>query len=151
MMMAKMLVLCGISGTGKTHARTTDPTLSSLPFVDIADVYKESDYKIDWEDATTELIRRARRLLAQNEVVVVEGYFLPRTPSRSMLIQDSRVGGYEIELRLFKAPIEVCIQRIMDQYERGEVTFKDAESRIGIAKRVWKKHRWQLQETDEED
>ena len=39
--MRKVIVLAGVSGVGKTHARLTDPTLRDLPCVDIADVYRE--------------------------------------------------------------------------------------------------------------
>jgi len=36
--MMKVIVLTGVSGTGKTHARLNDPELKDLPYLDIPDI-----------------------------------------------------------------------------------------------------------------
>jgi hypothetical protein len=39
--MKKVIVLAGVSGTGKMHARLNDPELKDLPCLDSADIYEE--------------------------------------------------------------------------------------------------------------
>jgi len=77
----KVIVLAGVSGVGKTHARLTDPALKDLPCVDIADVYCEYP-EFDWMEAFFALARRVRTCLEQCDTVIVEGYFLPGSTTR---------------------------------------------------------------------
>ena len=76
--MKKVIVLAGVSGTGKTHARLNDPELRDLPFVDIADLYEEYP-EFGWYEVLYALLKRIRGLLEEHDVIVVEGYFLDRS------------------------------------------------------------------------
>ena len=138
--MAKVIVLCGPSGSGKTYTRTHDPALVDLPYLDIADIYREARERfgisLDWETALSKLLRDLRVLLRQTDVVVIEGYFLPRSKSRRVLEEDARVGGYSLEYRQHYASPETCARRIMAQYEAGECTWEEADTRIKMMLRV---------------
>jgi len=134
--MKRAIVLCGTSGSGKTHARTTDPELRDLPCVDIADAYRR-DPGCDWLDAAFYVLKQVRRLLRRHDVVVVEGYFLPGTTTRKMLVDDLKVTGAQAEFRWFWAPIEVCEQRISDQWERGEISAAECRRRIELLRDCW--------------
>lgn len=134
-MRKKVTVLCGVSGSGKTHRRTTDPDLQRLPYVDIADVYKDFP-EFDWSVATSVACRRVCVLLQQNDHVVLEGYYLPNTPSRAIVINSMRVAGIDAEFILLTVTAAAAQQRILDQYNRGECTWIDADTRIKMMLRV---------------
>lgn len=134
-MRKKVTVLCGVSGAGKTHLRTTDPDLCRLPYVDIADVYKEYP-EFDSFVATSVACRRVCALLQQNDHVVLEGYFLPGTPSRKMVNDEMLVTGADAEFILLTVTAAVAQQRILDQYNRGECTWVEADLRIKLMIKV---------------
>ena len=71
--MRKAIILAGVSGTGKTHARFNDPALKDLPCVDIADVYREFP-EFGWLDALHALLKRIRLLQQKHDAIVIEGY-----------------------------------------------------------------------------
>ena len=133
----RAIVLCGVSGTGKTHARLNDPELKGLPHFDIADVYREFP-EFDWPTALAALCKRLRGAFQNHPAVVVEGYFLPGTPSRRILDADLRVAGASVEYRYFWAPFEVCQERIAAQWERGEIPDAECRRRIELLKLCWK-------------
>jgi predicted kinase len=135
--MKKAIVPSGVSGTGKTYARLHDPALKDLPYVDIADIFREFP-EFDWHDALYALLKRIRLLLQKHDVVVVEGYFLPGTTSRNILIDDLKVAGAKVEIHEFWAPAEVCQERIAAQFERGEITPQVCRRRIELLKKCWK-------------
>ena len=64
----RVIVLSGVSGTGKTHARTTDPELQVLPHLDIADIYREFP-GMDWYMALHALLKQMRALLKEHEAI----------------------------------------------------------------------------------
>lgn len=134
-MKKKVTVLCGVSGSGKTYLRTTNPDLKRLPYVDIADVYAQYP-EFDWVTATCVACRRALALLQQNDHVVIEGYFLPGTPSRRQLEREMIVAGVSALYILLTVTTAAAQQRILDQFQRGEVTWADADTRIKILLRV---------------
>ena len=135
--MKRAIVLCGVSGTGKTHARLNAPELKDLPHVDVADYYRECP-GLDWVSATAAVCRRARELLEEHGVVVIEGYYLPGSPSRMMLQADMTVAGAKVEFHEFWAPMETCIERIRRQWERGEISAADCQVRIEMLGRCWR-------------
>ena len=135
--MKKVIVLAGVSGTGKTHARTHDPELKDLPHVDIADIYEEFP-EFGWYEALYALLKRARLLLQKHDVIVVEGYFLDGSTSRRILVNDMKVAGATIKFREFWAPFQVCALRITQQWERGEITAPECRRRIELLKRCWR-------------
>lgn len=134
--MKTVIVLAGLPGSGKTHLRLTDPELSGLLFADIADIYKEAreqyGFVMEWDLATETLIRRYWEILHQNDTVVVEGVFMPGSPSRQMLMNDARVGGYELVFRDITADPVECDRRIRAQFDAGEIDWPTANSRLKI-------------------
>ena len=135
--MRKAIILTGVSGTGKTHARLNDPELKDLPCVDIADIYQEHP-EFDWSDALYTLLQRARILLRKHRVIVLEGYFLPNLPSRRQLVNDMKVAGAKVEFREFWEPFEVCQGRIARQFERGEISAIQCRGRIEMLRMCWR-------------
>ena len=126
----RVIVLCGVSGVGKTHARLHDPELASLPFVDIADVYRD----LDWAEsygATAALATKTCRLLRDHGCVVVEGYFLPGSLTRNLLGHNFGPGTM-LEFRLMVEPIEVCRERVISSGE-------NVVSRLKTLDEVWAK------------
>jgi predicted kinase len=134
--MKKAIVLTGISGTGKTYARLNDPALRDLPCVDIADVYREFP-EFGWLDALHVLLKRVRLLLQKHDAIVIEGYFLPRSTSRTILVKDLKVAGAQVEIHEFWSPFEVCQGRISAQWEVGEISAAECRTRIEMLKRCW--------------
>ena len=136
--MKKVIVLSGIPGCGKTWSRENSPELSALPFIDIADIYRIHEEKfpgyepLDWCTATLKLLRLVREILPQKNVVVVEGCFLEGRPSRNLLKEDARVGGYALEFVDIVADPEVCRQRILSQYTDGEIDWPTANTRLRV-------------------
>ena len=126
----RVIVLCGVSGVGKTHARLHDPELASLPFVDIADVYRDLDWAESYQ-VTLALATKTRKLLREHDCVVVEGYFIPGSLTRNML--DHNFGlDTTLEYRLMVEPIEVCRERVISSGE-------DVDLRLEILNSVWAK------------
>jgi predicted kinase len=135
--MKKVIVLSGVSGTGKTPARLNDPELKTLPCLDIADIYEEYP-EFGWCEALHALLKRVRLLLQKHDVIVIEGDFLPETVSRTILVNDLKVAGAKVEVREFWAPLQVCALRITQQWERGEITAPEYRRRIELLKRCWR-------------
>lgn len=120
----KITCMAGVSGVGKTWKRTNDPILAALPFLDIADIYVEleaddSGYVVaDWNSAMIVLIDRiVEHKQSGTKHLVVEGYFLPGTPSRKWLADACKVQGIDIEYQLLWAPLKVCAERLYDQFD----------------------------------
>jgi hypothetical protein len=113
--MKRAIILSGVSGTGKTYTRTTAPELKDLPHLDIAEVYREFP-ELDWSEALGCLLKRARK----------------------MLVDDLKVAGAKVDVRWFWAPLEVCVQRISDQWERGEISAAECRRRIELLRDCWK-------------
>jgi predicted kinase len=135
--MKKVIVLSGVSGTGKTPARLNDPELKTLPCLDIADIYEEFP-EFGWYEALYALLKRARLLLQKHDTIVIEGYFLRFSTSRCILVNDMQVAGAKVEFREFWAPFQVCALRITQQWERGEISAKECRRRIELLKRCWR-------------
>jgi predicted kinase len=135
--MKRAIVLCGVGGTGKTHARLNDPELKDLPFVDIADIYKEFP-EIDWSAAHAILERRMAKLLQEHDAVVVEGYFLPGSVTRQYLEYALKVCGAKGEWREFWAPYETCVERIAAQWKRGAISAADCKVRLETLRKCWR-------------
>jgi len=125
-----VIVLCGVSGVGKTYARTHHHKLKHLPAVDVADVYLDNP-GATWIEASAVVIKRTLALLKEHDRVVVEGYYLPGTVTRGMLAEG--LGRYAaIDWRLMVVPISVCRQRV----EGSEVR---VDLRLDILERVWER------------
>lgn len=118
-------VLCGVSGCGKTRKRTQpDSPLDALPYLDIADIYTELEADttgLVFPDYSTAMVILIDRIVEHNradtEHLVVEGYFLPGTPSRSWLTNACMVQGIDVMFDLLWAPLKVCAARLHDQFD----------------------------------
>lgn len=126
----KIIVLCGVSGAGKTYARENLPELACLLFVDIADMYRYLGTE-DWRVATEGLIDKATELLETHDTIVVEGYFLPGSVSKRMLSRDIH-RDIVLDFRLMVEPLNLCKARIKD-------SCVDVDLRIEILDRVWER------------
>jgi hypothetical protein len=129
--------LSGVSGTGKTYARLNDPKLKELPHLDIADVYREFP-EFGWFEALHALLKRARKAFGKHDTVVIEGYFLRGSTSRTILVNDLRVANVRWQIHEYWAPLEVCQNRIVAQWERGEITAPEYRRRIELLERCWR-------------
>ena len=119
----RITVLCGISGVGKTHYR--EHNLPDVPYLDIADIYDEI-YLHEPLVTRSAIISMAHATLAERiweaankgiPHLVVEGYFLPGSPSRDKLSGVARVLGADIEFILLEAPVDECQRRILAQWD----------------------------------
>jgi len=127
-----------VSGAGKTWARTHDPELKDLPYVDIADIYREFP-EFDWFDALHCLLKRVRVLFRGHDTVVIEGYFLPGTTSSKTLLADLKVAGIRmVMIKDFWAPYQVCAERIVQQCECGETSAAEYRRRLDLLKKCWR-------------
>jgi len=137
----RVLVLCGISGSGKTRRRTRDPLLRRLPFVDVRDIYKayeDQGDEADWETVVDDAIIEVQKLLETHDRVVLEGYFLKRSSSRRMIRANFERDDSQVDFIDLEAPLAVCIKRIEDQVIAEEISVADAHARIEMAKRCSK-------------
>ena len=77
-------------------------------------------------------------LLREHEVIVIEGYFLPNSPSRRQLVNDMKVAGAKVEFRELWECFEVCQGRISAQWERGEISAVQCRGRIEMLRMCWR-------------
>lgn len=106
------IILSGVSGTGKTRHR--EKNLAKFPFVDISDVYREVE-GISWDAAVSAVATKALKLFQESDTVVIEGYFLERTPSRYQLVWELHDQGILVKIINMKQPsLEVIEQRLRD-------------------------------------
>lgn len=143
--MSKVTVLCGVSGSGKTHFRTHSEKLSTLPVVDIADIYRQYPH-FDWYEALHTVISRVEKLLRQNEHIVVEGYFLPGTASRTVLQRWLHRRGWgddrpDVEWVWFHVPLHTCIKRLEAQLSvaQSPTLRREVLKRIEMTREIWPK------------
>ena len=116
--MKTLIVLSGLPGSGKTHTRLTDPDLRDLPAFDIADIYQEA--------------------LTEHDVVIIEGCFMPDSPSLEQVRQSARVYGFTVDYRTHDVDPVLCAERIGTQYAAGEIDWPKANRRIKLLKRMIK-------------
>lgn len=134
----RILVLAGVSGTGKTRYRRRH--LANYPYIDIADLYKEFPSLMRGAPAVITLSYRLHKLLGEHLVgtVVIEGYFLRGSESRATLITEAQAWGVPIHFMNFWDPLEVCEQRLRQAMENNEIASDDGEERIAMTKRCWR-------------
>ena len=116
----KAVVLCGVPGSGKTYERLTNRELASLPFVDVAGVYKDIP-DISWDVAVMAMLVKAGKLFQSGaNTVVLEGMFLPGTPSRELLereLESMRIDAEFILKHQSYWACRECIIRSSEGYE----------------------------------
>lgn len=132
----KATILSGVSGTGKTHYRKRN--LAKLPFLDISDFYHNKDtLYFDWLKVYRKFFDTLDTLLSEHDEVVIEGYFLPGTPTREMLLNFLENREVEVEIRTFWAPYSECTKRIRLQYEKLEINKQQYQRRLKALKECY--------------
>lgn len=132
-----IVCLSGVSGTGKTHYRTTQKSYKDLPYVDIADIHKEQPVGLG-APAVYALWERVKPLLPEHPVIVIEGYFLRNSLSRAVLNDLCQRAGARLWYVEFWEEKDVCARRIHKQVFRGEISREDADIRIEMMERTWR-------------
>ena len=129
--MKKIIVLSGAPGAGKTYARTNDPDLKRLPFIDIADVYKEF-YPIEYPNAFATLIEKLIDNLQEHDTIVIEASFNKGSFQRMWLELVAGYNGARVEYREFLEDAHICLERIKAQYEEALQTATPEEAKQAI-------------------
>ena len=117
----KAIVMTGVPGAGKTRYRESN--LSHLPHVDIKDIY-DAVGDISWDAAVMAMLVKAGKLFQDGaSTVVLEGVFLPGTPSRELLereLRDMRIDTRFILVHLSYWACDENIVRSSEGYERAK-------------------------------
>jgi hypothetical protein len=114
--MPTIYALSGVSGVGKTYTRTHDPKLKDLPCLDIADMYVLSPGASP-QEAHTMFAARYIEMMAGGDFVL-EAYFRRGSTQRMWLEYHAECCDYTVEYIELSAPVEVCRQRVQEQFER---------------------------------
>ena len=132
-----IVCLSGVSGTGKTHWRTTQESYKDLPQFDVADIHDEQPVGLG-APAVYALWNKLKPLLDTEPVIVIEGYFLPGSESRRVLADLCQRAGRQLWYVEFWEEKDVCIKRIRKQQIKGEISRAKADLRIEMLERTWK-------------
>jgi hypothetical protein len=111
-------VICGHSGSGKTHKRTTNAELSKLPVVDMMDIVEKADsIKDDKFEFMMDLL--AKGIKQHGCECVVEGHFFEGAPSTDWL--KSWLSSNDIESNWIRISCDIglCISRLMSDMSSG--------------------------------
>jgi len=134
--MSHVIVLAGPPGCGKTHYRNEH--LADVPGLDIADYYARHrerfpDWPVDWYSIHSHMHRDLCILMRQHPVVWVEGLFAAGSPSLAVLIRVITVEGGDYEVRrIDDVPLNVCIERVKEDYNCGRVDAVSTRARIDL-------------------
>jgi predicted kinase len=135
--MKRVICLSGVSGTGKTWWREHSKDHKHLPFVDIADIYKEAP--VQWGfPAVYALWQKVEPLLAEHDMVIVEGYFLKGSESRMALNHFCERAGVELVYYVFWKPLDECIKNVRRKQLDGELTREQADEQVAMIGRCWR-------------
>lgn len=92
----------GVSGTGKTHFRTTCEVLREFRALDIADVYEDSVMEgapdLHWRTALGRFAERVRWLLEEDSSssLVLEAFFRPNGVQRRVIASLAETFGVDV-------------------------------------------------------
>lgn len=128
--MKQCLILGGVSGVGKTTLRKAlmgdNP---STPVIDALSIYQDTP-ELTWKDRFAIMIERLDEALEHNDIVVVEGYFLPDSPTLALLLQTLE--------QLDVVPQYVFLWTTMEEIERRLKAIEDERGRLELARKTWK-------------
>ena len=113
--------MSGVSGSGKTRRRETDPELSALPYVDMEDIYHGG--KVSHADGIHVLLGQLTPILeASRNGVVVEAHFIKDSPSRTYLDAYAEAHGESVTYIETWLPKDECILNV-----RGKPGITDSD------------------------
>jgi len=137
-----IIVLWGVPGSGKTHLY--NEKYSHLPHCDVADVY-EGIPGIDWDSAAYIVATDAKGY----EDAVIEGLYLPGTPSRQKL--EMYLRGEQVEWIQCHAPYDVCLERIKARKQSNEsICIRILDRYWQRADDVYRTSPWEERHADQE-
>ena len=133
-MIKKIIALAGYPGAGKTTARTTDPGLCFLPYLDIADIYAEYP-NIQSKVAFAELLNRLVIMIgeARHDAIVIEAMCV--SWQRLWLEVIARANDIQVEYREIHTDLLVCIERVKEQFEAELRSAQNEKERSRITRR----------------
>jgi predicted kinase len=104
---ARLYVICGLPGSGKTTLAKTLPGVRMCPDEVLTDLW-DQDARARLE---AEMWEEAQRLLADGQDVVIEFGSWSRA-ERDVLREGARRLGASVELRYLEAPLDELVRRI---------------------------------------
>ena len=108
--------LAGISGAGKTYARTNNPLLLNLPYIDVADYYAQFP-GIGPSEAWTRLEVDLINAMDKGGDIVVEAWFKHGGFQRGNISILAQANGYEVVWWEFVLDRETCKSRIEQDFQ----------------------------------
>jgi len=126
MMDKRVTILAGVSGSGKSNLRLTWSEISELPLVDLHEL-RDEEPGLTWEEYHIRAHSRLAELFETEDHVVIEGYFLPGSPSLKMLLEFLWEKQVMPSYILLWAPMSVIEERLASD-----------EERLGVAKQAWR-------------
>jgi len=125
--MPKFIVLAGVSGVGKSYRRTTDPALKDLPYVDIADIYRDNPGILP-RQAFSMMVTEAFAMINDGkETIVLEALFKKNGFQREGLEYYADAADIQIEYIDLTASVEECVQRIKAQEKKAIAEGEDKQ------------------------
>jgi hypothetical protein len=110
----KMYLLTGLPGSGKTYRRLNDPDLKTLPFIDIADMYRQQP-GIGPTEAHLKFVYGILDLSDNYDKFIAE---LVGTERQMETMQFFLDGIVEIEEIFIDTPREVCVKRVEEALKK---------------------------------
>ncbi len=110
-------VIYGLPGSGKTHLINNDPRYAQMSHVDIAEAYR-IHRSITWREGVHWVVQTTLIHMQNNHDVVIEGLFLPGTPSHNLL--NASLRNFDAEWIQVHASLQVCEARIKARKQDNE-------------------------------
>ena len=127
--MKQVLVLGGVSGAGKTTLRKKMMgEHPATPVIDAMDIYQETP-ELSWKDRFAVMVERLDEALRDHDIVVLEGYFLPDSPTLKLLLQTLQ--------QLDVVPQYVFLWTTLKEIER-RLSEPEEAGRLELAQKVWR-------------
>ncbi|KXZ42125.1 hypothetical protein GPECTOR_199g353 [Gonium pectorale] len=124
--------ICGVSGSGKSYYRQRDVGLSSLPCIDIADVYDEFPGIGRDRARLVMLDRLEQHLRCDSSSIVLEAFFAPGKLQRRGV--EALANDYDVSVRYIWCAVSraEAHRRIMDDYHYGRDDWRRHQFRVAM-------------------
>jgi predicted kinase len=127
-MAKRLIVLSGLSGSGKTYARVNTPELKDIPYMDMAEIYLQNPDQ-SWGAALNLAFSGLEKFFYDHDTLILEGYFLKGSASRQWVEWMCTRNGWEVEYHEFMATYKECRERILAQEQRSLAAAKSDDER----------------------